>query len=683
MSAARILTPGPSRLGALQTTSLRHAPRLHTTAARWRREARMTGPRSSLGVPAGSSSSRTSTSSASRSSTDTSASTPAAKAKTSPSSSRTPPKSGTGIPRHQRAKVEVIPFRISTAAAKKYLTTLATIEVMPRLMSRWSIIKHQLLSFIGIKSMSDPEGEIVRLERMTALYLPTWIVDASFEIKCRGNDGRAEANFVTMSSRFPGHSWKPMDSIPMVPPAPYDMVPTHELQKDPNYAADTPREDWDNLAMVDYESYESYLQRKGESEVKVKGGMPDPLPFTISPLCLPDMLRHQLELKDATFTPDLAAGVELPGGNVHGLGLTMAVVDEEGQQVKAPPVRFEPDTLKLDMFCAYPILMPLYLSEFSYVDRDVGDKHRITIVLGAWDTKGLQFCWKEKDERWHWSFAKPEPLKVALMDMFPRTPIKTSLNAMFEQEREKERAERRRQFEQHKPDGESLKTRKDIEAEWDRINADRLNDFQLNLKSRMLEKVRSELPIKVAVEARSLEMLQRADWILWERDEREAFEMRTSPTPPQVRSMTADEKERYDRSVSQARKAPTEPRPFQWLRNKHDRAAELNHPDRKAGLGRYIYWSSPHVQRLSHSVYANRRYLSEALPAVLQSRKQMASIQESGYDVDRSLTRVDGTKVKGEEAYKTIVAEDLSVRQQREALRPRWLKALLEAAGRK
>ncbi len=53
----------------------------------------------------------------------------------------------------------------------------------------------------------------------------------------------------------------------------------------------------------------------------------------------------------------------------------------------------------------------------------------------------------------------------------------------------------------------------------------------------------------------------------------------------------------------------------------------------------------------------------------------MASIQESGYDVDRSLLKAkleDGTKVSGEEAYKTLAADDISVRQQREALKPRW-----------
>lgn len=123
----------------------------------------------------------------------------------------------------------MIPFRVSTKAAKEYLTTLATTEVMPRVMSKWSVLKHQLLSLIGFRSMSKGDGQIVKLEKMTALYLPTWIVDASFEIKCRGNDGRAEANFITTSSRFPGHSWKPMDSMPMFPPPPHDMISTQEI----------------------------------------------------------------------------------------------------------------------------------------------------------------------------------------------------------------------------------------------------------------------------------------------------------------------------------------------------------------------------------------------------------------------------------------------------------------------
>ena len=539
--------------------------------------------------------------------------------------------------------------------------------------------------------MSNPDGEIVKLERMTALYLPTWIVDASFEIKCRGNDGRAEANFITTASRFPGHSWKPMDSMPMTPPPPYDMVRESDLQKDPNYASDTPKASWDNLAMVDYESYESYLKSKGkgESNVKIKGGLPDPLPFTISPLCLPDMLRQQLELKDATFTPDLATGVELPGGSIHGLGLTFAFVNENGEQLTAPPVRFEPDTLKLDMMAAYPILMPLHMAEFSYKDEE-GDQHHITMVLGAWDTKGLQICMKEKDKDWQWSFLKNAPLEVDLLDLYPRSPIKTSLNEMFEQQREKDRAERRKKFAQEQAksagaegtSGNPRKTRAEWEAEWERLDEAHRNDFQADLKSRMLEKLRSELPIKAVVEERSLKMLKKADWIMWERDEREAFETRVANTAPAKQSMTSAEKERYQRSKKLATIAPTEPRPLQWLSSREDRKAELEHPDRKAGLGRYIWWTSPHVQRLSHNVYANRRYLTEAIPAVLHSRKRMASIQESGYDVDRSLTKVNGKQVSGEEAYKTLAADDLSVRQQREQLKPRWLKNL-EAMGRR
>ncbi|GAC98738.1 hypothetical protein PHSY_006332 [Pseudozyma hubeiensis SY62] len=690
MSAARMLQAGPSRLAPALSISLRstcpsRCSALHTTAVRWRRESPTHGPRSSLRASAVSSpSTRTSIPAT------PSASTPATTSPPPRSTSSTPVASSSGIPRHQQAKVEVIPFRVPTKAAKDYLTTLATTEVMPRVMSRWSMIKHQFLSLIGIKSLSEPDGNIVKLERMTALYLPTWVVDASFEIKCRGNDGRAEANFITTSSRFPGHSWKPMDSIPMIPPPPHDMMPT--MGKDPEYAAHTPKDAWDNLAMADYESYESHQKRKAESKVQIKGGIPDPLPFTISPLCLPDMIRRQLELKDVTFTPDLAAGIELPGGGVHGLGLTIALVNEEGEQITAPPVRFEPETLKLDMMAAYPILMPLHMAEFSYADQETGDRHFITMVLGAWDTNGLQFCMKEKDEDWQWSFLKTEPLKVDLLDMYPRTPIKTTLNEMFERARKEEREERRKAYAQEMKDAEaeegaskkSRKTREEWEAELDKEDAENQKAFRSDLRSRMMEKLRSELPIKVAVEQRSLEMLQRADWIHWERDEREAFETRTSPTIPPIASMTPTEKDRHERTKLLAATSPTEPRPFQRLANEQERKAELNHPDRKAGLGRYIHWTSPHVQRLSHNVYANRRYLTETIPAVLNSRKMMASIQENGYDVDRSLTKAkleDGRSVSGEEAWKTIAADDLSVRQQREKLKPRWLKAL-EEAGR-
>ena len=57
----------------------------------------------------------------------------------------------------------------------------------------------------------------------------------------------------------------------------------------------------------------------------------------------------------------------------------------------------------------------------------------------------------------------------------------------------------------------------------------------------------------------------------------------------------------------------------------------------------------------------------------------MASLAEGGYNVDTSLVKVnlqDGRKLSGDEAYQTVAANDLSMRQQREALKPRWLKAL-------
>ena len=619
--------------------------------------------------------------------TSSSASKPAAKASVPLSPARTA--SYSSKPRHHQAKVEVIPFRISTKAAREYLTVLATTEVMPRVMSRWSIIKHQLLSILGIKSMSADDGKIVKLTKMTALYLPTWLVDASFEIKCRGNDGRAEANFIITSARFPGHSWKPMDSLPMYPPPPYDMVPTQDLQKDPNYSAGTPKAAWDNLSMVDYESYESHLKQKANSKVEIKGGIPEPLPFTISPLFLPDMLRKQLEMKDLTFTPDLAAGIKLPGGDTHGLGLTVSLVNEDGEQITSPPVRFEPDTFKLDMMAAYPILMPLHLAEFSYTDAE-GDRHYITMVLGAWDTKGLQFCMKEKDQDWQWSFLNVEPLNINYLDLFPRSPIKTSLNEMFERERQEERLKQRKSLVQEDNEDDKEKprkrqTRKEWEEDWDRRNAEHQKGFQADLRSRIAEKLESELPIKSAVQKRSLELLQRADWGALERREREAYETRTSSSDPTKQFLFGAERKRYDSAVAAARAAPTDPRPLQWLKKKEERQAELDHPDREAGLGAYVYWSSPHVQRLSHNVYANRRYLTEAIPEVLNSRKRIASLVEGGHDVDTSLVKVkrkDGSQVSGHEAYKTISADDISIRQQREALKPRWLKALQEASRR-
>lgn len=703
MIAVKLLRAGTVGLGpvlglSVGTLSPQQHRFLHTTSLLSRRDAPSLGTRSNLRASSTpSASDRQTGASPSRtksSQSGSAASTPVAKTPNADFSTPSRAASSSIPARHHQSKVEVVPFRVPSKAAKEYLTTLAKIEIMPRVMSKWSIIKHQLLSLIGLKSVSSTnDDDIVKLRRMTALYLPVWIVDASFEMKCRGNDGRADSNFIITSARFPGHSWKPMDSLPMIPPPPYDMIPTKELQKDPNYAGEAPKEAWNNLGLVDYIPYESHLKSKNDLKVKIDGGIPDPLPFTISPLFLPNMLRTQLELKDLTFAPDLAAGFQLPGADKHGLGLTIALVNEAGEQIKTPPVRFEPDTLKLDMMAAYPILMPLHLAEFSYKDQD-DRKQFITMVLGAWDSNGLQFCMKEKDEDWRWSFS--EHFKIDKLDLYPRAPIKTSLSEMFERQREKERAEEREKLAQEpeEADGEEGEgkskigsiTRKELEAKWAKEDEEHTKTFRADLRSKMMEKLSSELSIKAAVEERCVDLVKRADWLLWERDEREAFQMRTSWSEPDTDTMTAAEKERHEATLTTARTAPTEPRPFQWLSQEADRKAETEHPDRKAGLGRYIHWTSPHVQRLSHNVYANRRYLTEAIPDVLLSRKRMASIAETGHDVDRSHIKAklgDGTKLSGEEAWKTIASDDINIRQQRESLKPRWLKALLEASQRR
>ncbi|PWZ01558.1 hypothetical protein BCV70DRAFT_148868, partial [Testicularia cyperi] len=603
--------------------------------------------------------------------------------------------SKSGIARHNQAKVEVLPFRVSTQSATNYLRVIASSEIIPRVYGKWTLLKYHFLNWLGLSDWAKESSQAVKLERISALYLPTWVVDAAFEVKCRGNDGRADATIITTSSRFPGHSWKPMDSCPMLPPPPNDMKPLSERESDPSYAGGTPRQPWDNLAMVDYESFESFQKKKKDkSNVKIKGGIPDPIPFTISPLHLPDMIRKQLELKDSTFTPNLSAGVELPGSNTHGLGLTVSFVGEDGEQLTSPPVRFEPETLKLEMMAAYPILMPLHLAEFSYDDED-GDKHFITFVLGAWDVNGLQICKKEKGEDWTWTFQRIQPADIDLMDMYPKVPVRSSISEIFEQKRkqikqkrEEARALQRKQeaeekdisAEETEKTSKKFKTLKEWEDELDRQDAEHQSDFNETLRAQLAESVSSEFPIKLAVEDRSLELLKKADWIHLERKEREAFAMRTLDEDPSTHPMSSSEKARYQELLSSAKSA-AEPRPFAWLKNEADRNAEHDHPDRKAGLGRYIHWSSPNVQRLSHNVYANRRYLVEAIPEVLRSRKRMVRIVQAGGHIDQSQVVVleDGSKVSGEKAYQTVASVDLNARQKKETMKPRWLKAL-EAA---
>ncbi|KAI3492150.1 hypothetical protein L1887_43439 [Cichorium endivia] len=465
--------------------------------------------------------------------------------------------------------------------------------------------------------------------------------------KCRGNDGKAEANFITVSSRFPGHSWKPMDSLPLFPPPPYDMKPNQTNSADPSLDPSANREAWETLAMVDYESYESYLKTKGNSKVQIQGGLPEPLPFTISPLFLPDMIRNQLESADATFIAELAAGFELPGGDKHGFGLTMSLVDEEGKPITSPPVRFEPDSLKIDMMAAYPIMMPLHMAEFSYVEAEDGETRHLTFVMGGLGHERPTLL--HEGERRRLEATRSRRRSAA-------PPYSGPVSATADQDAAQRVVRARARTREVDP-------------------AQRLSDLQ----SRLKEKLKTELPHRGEIEKRSAELLERADWIHWERDEREAFQARTARSDPARTMITKAQKERYAAAVASARKAPTDPRPLRWLSQLGRARSGAGASGPKGGArSLHLLELTPRATSVAQCV-CESSISARAIPEVLRSRKQMASLAEGGYNVDTSLVKVnlqDGRKLSGDEAYQTVAANDLSMRQQREALKPRWLKAL-------
>ncbi|EPQ30735.1 uncharacterized protein PFL1_01636 [Pseudozyma flocculosa PF-1] len=586
------------------------------------------------------------------------------------------------VPKRYRAKVEVLPFRVGTEEARQFLHAFTAGGVLQHHRSWYEHLKLHYALTIGGETAQEVRERVVTFEKISALYLPIWMVNASVELRCRGENGRAEVTLLTTKSRFPGNSWGPMTTMPMYPDYPSD-APVSPDQ--PQQTLDPAQRNYQ--LMMDYELYdpEKHLHPKG---VEIEGGIPPPLPFNISPLHLPELLRKDLAPEDRTIEG------EIPREDLEEeLGRTgRAWSNYKTGNPKLSPVHFEPETLKTHMLAAYPLLIPIHLAECSFIDKE-GERQRVTHALGAWDKQMHTFASLfHKDGVWRRTGSDRHPFSIQTTDLFPRLPIRNPFQQHFSKERaaaEDERRKKRIEYkekltakmgEMKKQFGLGKMNRAEIDELWEEADSLHIKELKDSIKSQEAEHLAVELPVAWAITLKVDELLEKANWTPLERDEREAYQARTSRVDPSKPVRSKKDKQRLP-STTQMRYSgtpPTEPRPYQWLSDKQEREAEQQHPDRKAGLGDFIHWTSPHVQRLTLNVAANKRYLEEGVPRELKSRRSLVNATAAGADIDNLLVinQSDGSTVKGSDAVKTLRASDLDCRQYSERLKPRWLKEL-------
>ena len=571
------------------------------------------------------------------------------------------------IPRRYQPKVEALEFRVSAKEAEDELTHIANTHILRRSHAWGRYVKYHFLRSLGFYEKAGEGEDFVKLRRMSSLYLPIWIVDASFSIMCRGNDGRAEANCILTSSRMPGHSWKPMDSMPMYPPPPYDL---NADKTDVTVQSILARNSWDCLTTVDYQPFDPVKHLEYEPGL-VKEDVPEVIPFSISPLHLPGLIRKSLHHSLAKSQPDLSDGYTYMAGYRPGQNFNLTYKLPNGEVAQFPPLSFEPDSLKMDLMAAYPILMPIHVAEFSYAD-DKQAEQTITFVHGAWHSFAPQICYKDSlSDVWHWSMGRQSPLEVQRLDVFPRVPVTTDIGIMFDQhrqrmerERDAERRKRKRQLASEATEEAKMDAKRrweQREREWeeeDKFHNRKLNE---NLDSYMLQSRRAEEPYMQEAERASLELLKSSNLSELEAVEEASYATRVAPKGTRATA---------------ARANAAEPAPSRWLANEEERKAEETHPDRSLGLGSFIHWTSAHVQRLSLNMAANRRYLQEGMPGMLHSRKRMVAIAAAGGDVDRISIRTSRGSEKGKQAVQTLQNADMDERIKRELLRPTWSKEL-------
>ncbi|PWN51350.1 hypothetical protein IE53DRAFT_314080 [Violaceomyces palustris] len=513
-------------------------------------------------------------------------------------------------------KVEALPFKMSTEYAERLFEANLEERMLPDRLS--SVYRRAAFMYDKLFKRGENARNYDQSKSLRSVYLPVWIIDAEFELKCSGEQGRADASFILIHSSFPGHShaWKPMDTMPMCP------LPTPSDGKRPSNTRQIRTTD-----LSHFEPWKPSVHLKPK-DVEIKGEI-EVLPFTVSPLFLPEMLK---KAPSDVLNFDQSSTDHSWSAKVKGLGLH--------EDFETRPITFQGSTLKLGLFASYPVMVPIHLGQATYTDQE-GDEKTFTCVIGAWDSDGTHICEMENSDPWTWSAKEHFPLRTQNIVFHPFAPVTTSLTEILKLFRERKGVERA---------NSDYKLMKEAKTAQDQRKAIEMNskrsseDFSDDLSNVLTEaKAIASVMGRIAGE-RSVELLGSVDWSTFESKEKEAWLSRV------VRE-----------------------------RNSEGKVSSESHPDKVSGLGKYINWSSPHIQRLSQGYRENRRYLIEGVEKALGTRMSLACIQRTGWNVDNAILK---TTTATDASKGSVVGEDIRARMEKERLKPQWLKDL-EAARMK
>ncbi|CAD6887746.1 unnamed protein product [Tilletia caries] len=215
------------------------------------------------------------------------------------------------------SKITALPFLLSTADAVSAARTCATSA------AHWDergtldgFSAYAILSKLGITPYfgigKKYEDEIVSLEQSAAVYLPTWIVDASLLFAASGDAGKARTSLLLEHARFPGSTWSPISSLPLWPTnnlfsaesasilSPLQPQPESSVYADANVPEYEP---WQPDSHLTIGRTQDYLD--SDNAVEIDGPI-TALPFELTPLALPAFLKSIASSSSSSDTFELS-----------------------------------------------------------------------------------------------------------------------------------------------------------------------------------------------------------------------------------------------------------------------------------------------------------------------------------------------------------------------------------------
>lgn len=269
------------------------------------------------------------------------------------------------------ARVSALDFRMSTEAAVRRARLVAIEELLPSIVGRWQSLA-LLLAQTATSGLFDRlEARLMRFERAQAVYVPMWSIDAVWTLACSGQRA-ARASFATHGSAMPGNAWSALRTLPLRPPP---HRPGAESDALVTGAADP----------AEYAPYDPARHLHPEADV----GAISVVPFDLSPLGVPELIRR-------ASPADLAVRLEAEANTKRFSilpGVQVEVRTESMSDSGTHTLRFAGDSLDIDMFACFPVLVPVHLVSFRYDAHGERDL-RATVAIGAWDERLLAFSLK-------------------------------------------------------------------------------------------------------------------------------------------------------------------------------------------------------------------------------------------------------------------------------------------------